>query len=74
MEVEGNHIKFRENFDKGEVEVLLDDGSGFKVVFSDDCYGTSAEWAQKYFRLSDNYLMELYEDYREDYDKQREED
>lgn len=63
------NIKFRENFANGHVEVIVNDTK----VYSHDEYRGAAEWTQKMYRLADAELMDIYRDYKEDYDTQREE-
>lgn len=57
-------FKLRENFEKGHVELQLRG----KVVFSSGEYRLTATHAQKKYGLSDDDLMVLYADYKEDYD------
>lgn len=61
-------IKFRENFGTGKVELQVHGA----VVFSNSEYRITATHAQRTYHLSDDELMELYRDYKDDYDLQRE--
>lgn len=63
------NIKFRENFANGHVEVIVDDTK----VYSHDEYRGSAQWAINKYGLSDDKMMDIYRDYKDDYDTQREE-
>lgn len=58
------NIIFRENWRRGTVDVF-EDG---RLVYSNRDYSTTATWAQKTYNLTDQQLMEIYRDYKEDYD------
>jgi hypothetical protein len=58
-------LKLRENFDRGVVVLFVDD----VPVKSDSEYRGIATYVQRTYRLSDDALMELYRDYRDDYDR-----
>lgn len=58
------NIKFRENFKIGHVVVLVDD----KEVFSNSEYYYSAKYAKETYNLTDDQLMEIYKEYKKDYD------
>lgn len=60
----GLNIQFREDWAKGRVKVL----AGGVQVYSHSEYRGAAEWAQKMYRLSDSELMDIYRDYKDDYD------
>lgn len=57
-------IKFRENFITGRVVCTVDG----KFVISDSEYRTVAEYARDRFGLDDEALMDIYRDYKRDYD------
>lgn len=57
-------IQFRENFKTRKVEVRE---NGVKVVERSE-YLAAAEWAKAKYSLSDHDLMQIYADYRVDYD------
>jgi predicted GTPase len=58
-------LKLRENFQRGVVVLFVDD----VPVKSDREYRGIATYVQRTYRLTDDALMELYQDYREDYDR-----
>lgn len=58
------NIIFRENWRRGTVDVF-EDG---QLVYSNRDYSTTSTWAQKTYNLTDQQLMEIYRDYKEDYD------
>lgn len=58
-------MKFREDFQRGTVTLLVD---GI-LVKSDSEYRGIAVYVQRTYGLRDDVLMELYRDYRDDYDK-----
>ncbi len=62
-----NHVKFRENFELGVVEVF----SHNMLTRRFREYSAAATWAQNLYRLTDDQLMEIYRDYKEDYDAAR---
>ncbi len=64
--IEPPALKFREDFDKGDVVVY----EGRREVFRCDEYKGSAEWAQAKYNLTDQELMVLYRSYKNDYDNQ----
>lgn len=57
-------IRFRENFRTRHVELQID---GVKT-FSSPEYVTTAKYAQRTYGLSDDKLMDMYRDYKDDYD------
>ena len=57
-------IQLRENFRTGKVELRIRG----EVAFSSSEYRTTATHAQRTYGLSDGDLMELYRDYKDDYD------
>ena len=57
-------IKFRENPKINHVVVLEDD----KEVFSNSEYYYAAKFAKEKYNLTDEQLMDIYRDYKEDYD------
>lgn len=59
------NIKFRENWRTRQVNVIDND----RVVFAHREYRGAAEWAQKTYSLTDAHLMEIYRDYKDDYDE-----
>lgn len=59
------NIKFRENWSKGVVEIFENDV--YVTGFSE--YRTTAEYAQRRWNLSDDDLMVIYRDYKDDYDR-----
>lgn len=61
-------MKFRENFGTGKVELHVRK----VVVFSSGEYRITATHAQRTYLLSDDELMEMYRDYKDDYDRQHE--
>lgn len=60
-------IKFREDFARGQVVVYHND----QPVYRHSEYLGAATWAQRAYNLSDDQLMEIYRDYKEDYDDNR---
>lgn len=58
------NIQFREDWAKGRVTVL----AGGVQVYSHSDYRGAAEWARQMYRLTDSQLMEIYREYKEDYD------
>jgi predicted GTPase len=58
-------LKLRENFQRGVVVLFVDD----VPVKSDREYRGIATYVQRTYRLTDDALMELYQDYREAYDR-----
>lgn len=59
------NIKFRENFDSGEID-LYKDGV---VVFSDGSYSTVAKHAMNQLGVSEAQMGKIYTDYKKDFDK-----
>lgn len=57
-------IKLREVL--GQVNLIVDK----EAVKGSSEYRITAEYTQRQYRLSDAQMMELYHDYREDYDNQ----
>lgn len=62
----GDKIYFRENFNRGKVEVYINRA----VYFAFDEYRSAVKTTQSTFQLSDEQMMEIYSDYKEDYDSQ----
>jgi hypothetical protein len=62
-----NTIKFREDFARGQVVVYNDD----VVAYRHSEYRASATWAQSVYELTDEQLMNIFRDYKEDYDKKK---
>lgn len=60
-------IKFREDFERGQVVVYKDD----QPVWRHSEYRGAATWAQRAYSLTDEQLMDIYQDYKDDYDKNR---
>ncbi len=58
-------LVFRENRKTGQVEARVDK----VVVLCSSEYKTLAENAQRLFGLTDTQLIDLYRDYKDDYDK-----
>lgn len=58
-------LKLREVL--GQVNLLVD----HLAVKGFSEYGATAQYTQRNFGLTDAQMMELYRDYREDYDKQK---
>jgi hypothetical protein len=58
-------IKLREVL--GQVNLIVDR----QAVKGSSEYRTTAEYTQRTYGLSDSQMMELYHDYREDYDNQQ---
>lgn len=58
-------IKFRENWSKGHVEIFENDV--FVAGFPE--YSTTAKYTQARWNLSDAQLMDIYRDYKDDYDQ-----
>lgn len=64
-------IKFREMFSHGKVGIFILVGQTHRLIYANDEYRGTAENAQSRFGLSDNELMTLYRDYKDDYDDVR---
>lgn len=65
---DGQNLKFRKNFNKGEVEIKI---NGFlHKGFSE--YVSCASYARDRFGLSGLELLALYKDYKADYEKRSE--
>lgn len=58
------NIKFRENWNNRHVEIFVD---GVYVAGFPE-YTATARYAQRKYNLSDDQLMLIYYDYKEDYD------
>jgi hypothetical protein len=64
MYLKSREIKFRENWSRGVVTVMV---NGL-AVYADQEYRGAAEWTQRQYGLDDSDLMKLYADYKEDFD------
>jgi hypothetical protein len=57
-------IKFRENWKTRKVEVFVDD----KIMGAYTEYNFAAKMVQQIYHLSDADMMEIYKDYKADFD------
>lgn len=60
-------IKFREDFARGQVVVYSDD----VVAYQHSEYRGAATWAQRTYNLTDEQLMDIFRDYKDDYDDRK---
>lgn len=64
----GLAVAFRENFSSGQVNVFVNDG--IVPVYRNGEYRSAAAWVVSRYGLTEEEMMRVYRDYKDDYDSQ----